>query len=159
MRLKKSSMCNPIRIIVAGKKNIPISSKVFNNAHKERVIYATTSNFSPVRRAKLEKIGVEVLLVKDKREKVNLSSLMEELGRMGIVSVMIEGGAEISGSIFKEQLIDRVVYFIAPKIIGGRNSPTPVGGEGVDELKDFMKIKNMSINKLGEDLVIEGSIH
>jgi diaminohydroxyphosphoribosylaminopyrimidine deaminase/5-amino-6-(5-phosphoribosylamino)uracil reductase len=159
MRLKNSNLCNPIRIIVAGKKNIPISSKVFNNAHKERVIYATTNTFSPIRKAKLEKIGVEVLFVKHKREKVNLSSLMEELGRREIISVMIEGGAEISGSIFKEKLIDRVVYFIAPKIIGGRSSPTPVGGEGIDELKDFMKIKNMSINKLGEDLVVEGNIH
>ena len=84
---------------------------------------------------------------------------MEELGRREIISVMIEGGAEISGSIFKEKLIDRVVYFIAPKIIGGRSSPTPVGGKGIDELKDFMKIKNMSINKLGEDLVVEGNIH
>ena len=159
MRLKNSSMFNPIRIIVAGKNNISISSKVFNNSHKEQVIYATTNAFSPVRKAKLEKIGVEVLLVKHKRGQVNLSLLMEELGRRGITSVMVEGGAEISGSIFKEKLIDRVIYFIAPKIIGGRNSPTPVGGEGVDELKDFMRIKNMSINKLGEDLVIEGNIH
>ena len=77
---------------------------------------------------------------------------------MKITSIMIEGGSEISGSVVKEKLCDKVIYFIAPKIIGGRNSLSPVGGEGVKYLKDFMEIKNMSVDKLGDDLVIEGSL-
>jgi diaminohydroxyphosphoribosylaminopyrimidine deaminase / 5-amino-6-(5-phosphoribosylamino)uracil reductase len=157
-RLEKSSTRNPIRIIVAGKKTIPISAKVFNNCHKERVIYATTTDFSSSRKIKLEKMGVEVLLIKHKRGRVNLSLLMDKLGKMKITSIMIEGGSEINGSVFKEKLFDKVIYFIAPKIIGGRNSPSPVGGEGVEHLKDFMQVKNISVDKLGDDLVIEGSL-
>jgi diaminohydroxyphosphoribosylaminopyrimidine deaminase/5-amino-6-(5-phosphoribosylamino)uracil reductase len=157
-RLEKNSTRNPIRIIVAGKKTVPISAKVFNNSHKERVIYAVTNDFSSSRKIRLEKMGVEVLLIKQKRGRVNLSLLMDKLGKMKITSIMIEGGSEISGSIFKEKLCDKVIYFIAPKIIGGRKSPSPVGGEGVKHLKDFMEIKNMSVDKLGDDLVIEGTL-
>jgi len=157
-RLEKNSKRNPIRIIVAGKKIVPTSAKVFKNSHKERVIYAATTGLSSGRKTKLEKMGVEVLLIKHKRGRVNLSLLMDKLGKMKVTSIMIEGGAEISGSFFKEKLFDKVIYFIAPKIIGGRNSPSPVGGEGVEHIKDFMLIKNMSVDKLGDDLVIEGSL-
>ena len=103
-------------------------------------------------------MGVVVLLIKHKRGQVDLPLLMAKLGEMGITSVMIEGGSEISGSVFREKLVDKVIYFLAPKIIGGKNAPSPVGGRGVDQLKDFIQIKNMSVARLGDDLVVEGNI-
>jgi len=157
-RPKKGGMRNPIRVIVAGKHSIPVSSKIFNNAHRERVIYATIASLPPARKKKLQKMGVVVLLIKHKRGQVDLPLLMAKLGEMGITSVMIEGGSEISGSVFREKLVDKVIYFLAPKIIGGKNAPSPVGGRGVDQLKDFMQIKNMSVARLGDDLVVEGNI-
>jgi len=159
VRPKKKGVQNPARVIVAGKNTISLSAKIFNNAHKERVIYATSASLSSARKKKFKEIGVEVLLVKHKKKQVDLPLLMDKLGEMEITSIMIEGGSEISGNALKEKLIDKVIYFLAPKIIGGKNAPGPVGGQGIAKLKDFIQVKEMSVEKLGNDLVIEGDIH
>ena len=71
---------------------------------------------------------------------------------------MVEGGSMISGNLIKERLVDKVIYFIAPKIIGGKDAPSPVGGHGFGQLRDTLQIKDMTVAKLGDDLVIEGNI-
>ena len=103
-------------------------------------------------------MGVDILLVRCKKGQVDLSQLMDKLGAMQITSVMIEGGSEISGNVFKEKLIDKVIFFLAPKIIGGKNAPGPVGGQGIDQLKDVLQIKDMTVATLGDDLVVQGNI-
>jgi diaminohydroxyphosphoribosylaminopyrimidine deaminase / 5-amino-6-(5-phosphoribosylamino)uracil reductase len=159
VRPKKKSMRNPVRIIVSGKGSISTSAKIFNNAHKERVIYVANASLPLVRKKKLQKIGVEVLLVKYRKKKVDLPLLMDALGKMKITSIMIEGGSEISGNALKEKLVDKLIYFLAPKIIGGKNAPGPVGGQGISRIEDFIEVKEISIEKLGNDFVIEGNIY
>ena len=159
VRPKKKGMRNPVRIIVSGKGSISTSAKIFNNAHKERVIYVANASLPLIRKKKLQKIGVEVLLVKYRKKKVDLPLLMDALGKMKITSIMIEGGSEISGNALKEKLIDKLIYFLAPKIIGGKNAPGPVGGQGISRIEDFIEVKEISIEKLGNDFVIEGNIY
>ena len=159
VRPKKKGMRNPVRIIVSGKGSISTSAKIFNNAHKERVIYVANASLPLVRKKKLQKIGVEVLLVKYRKKKVDLPLLMDALGKMKITSIMIEGGSEISGNALKEKLVDKLIYFLAPKIIGGKNAPGPVGGQGISRIEDFIEVKEISIEKLGNDFVIEGNIY
>ena len=103
-------------------------------------------------------MGVEVLLMKQKQGQVHLPQLMNMLGAMDITSIMVEGGSMISGNLIKERLVDKVIYFIAPKIIGGKDAPSPVGGHGFGQLRDTLQIKDMTVAKLGDDLVIEGNI-
>ena len=159
VRPKKKGMRNPVRIIVSGKGSISTSAKIFNNAHKERVIYVANASLPLIRKKKLQKIGVEVLLVKYRKKKVDLPLLMDALGKMKITSIMIEGGSEISGNALKEKLVDKLIYFLAPKIIGGKNAPGPVGGQGISRIEDFIEVKEISIEKLGNDFVIEGNIY
>ena len=135
-----------------------MSARVFDNASRERVIYATLDGLSPNRKNKLQKMGVEILLMKQKQGQVHLPHLMNMLGAMDITSIMVEGGSMISGNLIKERLVDKVIYFIAPKIIGGKDAPSPVGGHGFGQLRDTLRIKNMTVAKLGDDLVIEGNI-
>ena len=97
-------------------------------------------------------------MIRSKRDRVDLPRLMDKLGTMGITSVMIEGGSEVSGNVFREKLIDKIIYFLAPKIIGGKNAPGPVGGQGIGHLKDVLQIKDMTFAKLGDDLVVEGYV-
>ena len=158
VRLKQGGIQNPVRVIVVGKHGVPVSARVFSNARKERVIYATFADLSASRKKTLQKMGVEILLMKRKRGQVHLPQLMDKLGAMGITSVMVEGGSEVSGNVFKEKLIDKVIYFIAPKIIGGKGVPGPVGGKGIEQLKDALQIKNMTFSRLGDDLLVEGYI-
>lgn len=158
VRLKKGGMRNPVRVIVDGKHRVPVSARVFSNASEERVIYATLTDLPPTRKKKLQKMGVEILFVRRKSGRVDLAQLMDKLGALGITSVMIEGGSEINGNVFKEKLIDKIVYFLAPKIIGGKGAPGAVGGQGIDQLKDALQIKDITVTRLGNDLVVEGNI-
>jgi len=158
VRLKKGEVRNPVRVIVDGKYSVPISARVFSNARRERVVYATLGGLPVARKNKLQKMGVEILVVKRKKGRVDLAQLMDELGAMEITSVMIEGGAEISGNVFDEKLVDKLIYFVAPKIIGGKDALGAVGGQGIDRLKEALQIKGMTVARLGDDLVIEGNI-
>jgi len=158
VRLKKGAVQNPARIIVDGKHCVPVSARVFSNAKREQVVYATLEGLPAVRKNKLQKMGVEILVLKRKRGRVDLTQLMSELGAREITSVMIEGGAEISGNVLAEKLVDKVVYFLAPKIIGGKDAPGAVGGQGISQLKEAVLLKDMKVVRLGDDLVIEGNI-
>ena len=83
---------------------------------------------------------------------------MIKLGRLNIDSILLEGGAELNFSAINEKIVDKVICYIAPKIIGGTLAKTPIGGQGIEKLIDAINIKNMSLKSIGEDVVIEGYI-
>jgi diaminohydroxyphosphoribosylaminopyrimidine deaminase/5-amino-6-(5-phosphoribosylamino)uracil reductase len=74
------------------------------------------------------------------------------------MSVLVEGGGETIASVIEAGVADRYVAFVAPKIIGGREAPTPVGGRGVRRIADALRLGRMEVTRLGEDLMIEAPI-
>ena len=143
---------NPLKIIVDSKLNISEKSKVFKDPRK--VIIATTKKAPKKKIDKLQHKGVRVLVLKPKRGLVDLKDLMKELGKSEIASVMIEGGAELSGSAIKERLIDKLLMFTAPKIIG--NGLDPIKNLGIKSVSKAIKLKNISTKKIGKDFLVEG---
>ena len=83
---------------------------------------------------------------------------MKKLAKMGITNILVEGGGSLIGSLFDEALVDKVIFFISPKIIGGREAIGSVEGKGVRQLAKALLIKDISLKKLGSDLLIEGYI-
>lgn len=83
---------------------------------------------------------------------------MVKLGEMGIDSVLLEGGSELNFSAINQKIVDKVITFIAPKIIGGRTSKSPVGGEGVNTLAEALLLEDMNVALIGEDIKIEGYV-
>lgn len=81
---------------------------------------------------------------------------MAELHNREIDSLLVEGGPTLAASFLEDNLVDKVMIFIAPKIVGGRKAPSAVGGKGVDKLVNAWNLKNISIKRLGEDILIEG---
>ena len=77
---------------------------------------------------------------------------------MNIARLLLEGGSTLNFSALEEGIVDKIQVYIAPKIIGGENSKTPVGGKGIENLKDAFKIENMSLSLIGQDIFIEGYI-
>jgi diaminohydroxyphosphoribosylaminopyrimidine deaminase/5-amino-6-(5-phosphoribosylamino)uracil reductase len=107
----------------------------------------------------LAKAQVEVLNIgRVSQGRVSLKALMKELARRGIVSVLLEGGSTLTASALREKVVDRLVFFLAPKIIGGERAPGVVGGEGIHRLKDAPRVKMLKIRHMGPDLVIEGAM-
>ncbi len=147
---------NPVRIVVDSTLRIPKDSYVVESARDIKTIVATTENSDLGMIDYLIEKGVTVIKTKNISGRVNLNELMEKLGELKIDSVLLEGGATINYSSLKSGIVDKVLFYIAPKIIGGENSKTPVGGTGILELKDAFKISNMTTTLVGEDILVEG---
>jgi len=86
----------------------------------------------------------------------DLKLMLEELGRRGIQSVLVEGGANVAGSFLDAGLVNKVSFFIAPKIIGGREAPTAVGGRGVAKLAEGIELRNVEVTQHGADVEFTG---
>ena len=92
------------------------------------------------------------------KEKLHLKWLMEQLGKMEISSVLIEGGSSLNSHALEDGVIDKIMFFIAPIIIGGRESFPAVGGKTYKRLEEAYRIKDLKIKRIGDDLLIEGYI-
>ena len=149
---------NPIRIIVDSTLKIPIDCKIVNTAKEVETIIATTDKANLDKINSLEDKGVKIIVVPSKNGKVNLKELMIALGNLKIDSILLEGGGTLNFSALEEGIVDKVKIYIAPKIIGGKDSKTPIEGKGIDNLKDAFKITNLSVSTIGEDILVEGYV-
>lgn len=157
-RPKTGKVKNPIRIVVDSRLKIPDMAKVLSSDPSVPTIIATTEQ-APIDRVKeLEEFGAKVLVLDSKDDRVDLGALMKRLGEIEIISLLIEGGPEVSASALREGVVDKVIFIIAPKIIGGDTSKGSIGGEGIKSLKDSIPVKDIKIKRIGEDMVVEGYI-
>lgn len=147
---------NPIRIILDSKLRIPLNAKVLNG--ESRTIIATTKGCNKEKEEELIKKGIEVLKIKSKEEKIDLNSLMSKLGELKIDSILLEGGSDLGFSSLKEGIIDKVLIYIAPKMIGGEKAKGPLGGLGIERLKDAFLLKNIENKRIGNDILISAYI-
>lgn len=147
---------NPIVIVVDSKLRIPMTSKILNGESK--VIVATTKQAEQSKVSQLQELGISVFILESHKCRVDLKQLMKQLGRLGIDSILLEGGASLNDSALKAGIVDKVRFYIAPKIIGGENAKTSVGGEGIRRLEDAIQIKDLKIQVIGKDIVLEGYV-
>jgi diaminohydroxyphosphoribosylaminopyrimidine deaminase/5-amino-6-(5-phosphoribosylamino)uracil reductase len=146
-----------IRIIVDTNLRIPLGSNVVKN-NDNLTIIATTFEADENKKQTLRGLGVKVVEVSKFNNKVNLNELMEKLGQEGIDSILIEGGGTLNFSALEEKIVDKVIFYIAPKILGGENSKSSIAGSGFSKLDEAVELKNISYRQCGEDLVFEGYI-
>jgi diaminohydroxyphosphoribosylaminopyrimidine deaminase/5-amino-6-(5-phosphoribosylamino)uracil reductase len=90
--------------------------------------------------------------------RVALAPLLDELGKRGILSVLVEGGSEVHASFFAQGLVDKVHAYIAPRLIGGREALGPLGGPGIERLAEAIPLRELDATRLGVDLLITGYV-
>lgn len=146
----------PIKIIVDSSLRIPLNSKVIKDAYKYRTIIITTLLSKKSMAEKLKSKGVEIIIAKLKENRVDLNDMVKKLGQLNIDSILLEGGATLNFSAIKEGIVDKLQIYIAPKLIGGKLSKTPIGGNGIEKLKDAYRIRDISVEIVGEDILVEG---
>lgn len=146
---------NPYRIVIDSSLRIPLTARVLSHGDG-KTIMATTRKASARKIRQIEKTGNRVIVVKEKKGMVDLNRLMKELGRLGIISVMIEGGSSVAASALSSGVVDKVLFFLAPKIIGGSDAISSVGGTSPLRLKDALQLKDFKAIKMGEDILIQG---
>ncbi len=149
---------DPHRIIVDSNGNIPLDSRVITVNSDAKTIVAATRNISEEKEKELVLRGVEVIKTEDQAGRVDLKELMMILHRKEIDGILLEGGGTLNYSMHRLGLVDKVMYFIAPKIIGGREAPTSVDGEGIDSLDRSVVLEGIVSRPVGGDLLVEGYV-
>ena len=143
----------PTRVIVDSYGRSPTSSYVVRTAIKIPTIIAVTASAPRERVRILEKKGVKVLVC-GKGSSVSMTTLLRQLGRLGIEKVLLEGGGTLNWSMLSGGLVDEISVAITPRILGGDNAVSLVRGRGVALVRDGLRLKLLSTAKYGPDLVV-----
>jgi diaminohydroxyphosphoribosylaminopyrimidine deaminase/5-amino-6-(5-phosphoribosylamino)uracil reductase len=147
----------PLRIVLDSRGRVPLGAKIYGPNLPGKTITIGTEAFCPFKADELRKRDVEIITVPSaERGRVYLDAMVISLGSRGVHSIMVEGGSDVHGSFLSDGLVDEVWAFIAPSVIGGRESPAAIGGAGIANLSDRLKINHTEIEKLGDDILIRG---
>lgn len=158
-RLSDKEGSDPIRIVVDSKGSIPLDCNVINSGSKAGVILATTSRIEKEKEEILVEKGVRIIKADGGDGRVDLKHLMEEIYKLEIDSILLEGGGTLNSSAISCGIVDKVMCFISPKIVGGEKAPTSVEGIGALRMCEAIGVKNISVIKFGEDILVEGYIN
>jgi diaminohydroxyphosphoribosylaminopyrimidine deaminase/5-amino-6-(5-phosphoribosylamino)uracil reductase len=146
---------DPWRVVVDGRLAIPLKARLLHQRGVERTVVATGSR-APVKKVKtIRSYGAQVWLFPLRKGKIRLSSILQRLGKMGLLSVMIEGGAATAANALSERVVDKLCFFYSPKIIGGEGRPM-IEALGIRRLRESRNIKRVEIKRIGEDLLVSG---
>jgi diaminohydroxyphosphoribosylaminopyrimidine deaminase/5-amino-6-(5-phosphoribosylamino)uracil reductase len=146
---------DPYRIVFDSRLRVPEDAKVIDLSPSKTIV-ATTETASRDKIERLQKKGVRILISDSKSGKVDLKSVLSKLGEMGMMSLLLEGGSQLNGSFLDEGLIDKILLFLSPKLIGDPEAPGIFGGLGVASLKEAIPLKDLKVRRIGEDILLEG---
>jgi diaminohydroxyphosphoribosylaminopyrimidine deaminase/5-amino-6-(5-phosphoribosylamino)uracil reductase len=149
---------NAARIIIDGDASISTGARVLKVQSTAPTIVVVKTSAPLERKKALEKAGAEILEVEPLINRVDLRRLAAILGSRKIANVMIEGGGGLLAAAFEAGIIDKVLVFVAPKIFGGKDAPSPVEGLGAAKVAEAFRIKNLSVRMMGEDALLEGYV-
>ncbi len=148
---------NPIRIICDTHLRTPLTAQVVTTAKQIPTILATCCT-DRKKQILYENLGCHLLVTEAKNGRINLTQLMDKLGKAQIDSILLEGGSTLNWTALENGIVQKVQAYIAPKLFGGATAKTPVGGIGVSAPHEALRLKNTQITKLGEDFLLEGEV-
>lgn len=147
-----------LRVVLDSHARLPLDSRLVQTAQEVPVLVAVSSEAESQARRRLEEAGCEVLECPGDNCHHRLTALLEELGRRRMTNVLFEGGSQVLGALFDHRLVDEVHVFIAPKIVGGKDGFTPVGGQGVTLMAEALQISHLVWERVGDDLYLHGLV-
>ncbi|MCK4593583.1 bifunctional diaminohydroxyphosphoribosylaminopyrimidine deaminase/5-amino-6-(5-phosphoribosylamino)uracil reductase RibD [bacterium] len=156
VRVRFPDVRHPQKVIVDSKARMPTRGRTITE--DPRTIVAVSPKASLSRITSLEDVGARVEVIQGSPVRVDMTRLMRRLAELDIVSVLVEGGGGVAGSLFEAGLVDEVVVFVAPVIIGGKDAPGPVGGRGIEHMIDAHRLVDVTHEQVGDDLMIRGRV-
>ncbi|MFP4255714.1 MAG: bifunctional diaminohydroxyphosphoribosylaminopyrimidine deaminase/5-amino-6-(5-phosphoribosylamino)uracil reductase RibD [Desulfobacterales bacterium] len=156
-RLEEQSTSDPVRVILDTRLSIPEDARVLTQSSSARTIIAAGSSADPEKARRLENTGAKVLRLPHGQGGVDLNALMEQLGRISITSVLVEGGSMVSGAFFSARLVDKVCFFYAPRILGGDGIPI-CSGPAPRLMASASGVRDIRISRFDHDIMVEGYV-
>ena len=143
-----------VRVVIEQYLRMSTESQLAQTTDAAPVLIFVHGDSDPEIVSALQSRGVEVITQEGSR--LELSSVLEELGRRSIQSVLVEGGPILAGLLFDAGLVNKITFFIAPMIIGGQDAPSAIGGDGAEKIADARQLENVSVNRRGPDIEVTG---
>jgi diaminohydroxyphosphoribosylaminopyrimidine deaminase/5-amino-6-(5-phosphoribosylamino)uracil reductase len=145
-----------VRVVLDKTLCLSQESQLAKTAREIPTLVFTSESASEQSASALERSGVEVF--RDASGGYDLESVLGELGKRSIQSLLVEGGARVAGAFLDSGLIDKVSFFIAPLIIGGRDAPISIGGTGAAKMMDAVGLQGVEVIRRGQDVEVTGYI-
>jgi len=143
----------PLRVVLDSEGRTPPEARVLSSGAK--TLIATTDRMPAGLEAELRANGADVWRLPSQDDRVDLRELLRRLGE-GVDSVLVEGGSEVAGSFLSQGLVHKIAFFYAPLIMGGRDAVPAVGGEGVADPAQALRVRDLAVERVGDDLLITG---
>jgi diaminohydroxyphosphoribosylaminopyrimidine deaminase/5-amino-6-(5-phosphoribosylamino)uracil reductase len=155
-RLPDGGGKDPQRIVLDRRLRMPSEARMLRQK-SEAPTYVICGSEAPASdRQRLIAAGAQVLEVPTRDGRINLAALMELLGAMGITSVLIEGGGQVAAAALAADIVDKVVFYYAPKILGGDDGVPMFHGSGPIHMREALTLREATVDRLGEDIVVQG---
>jgi diaminohydroxyphosphoribosylaminopyrimidine deaminase/5-amino-6-(5-phosphoribosylamino)uracil reductase len=148
---------SPKRIVLDSHLRIPLNARLLNDSLVSKTMIMTTEAAAGEKTRKVLKKGAKVWEMPiEENKKIDLLATCKKLGQEGITSLLVEGGSEIFSSFLRARLVDKVAFFIAPKILG--DGLEAINKVGIESLTNCLMIEEMRNKRIGEDVLITGRV-
>ncbi len=157
-RLKGRPSKDPIRVILDTRLRIAPTARVLNHCSEAETILVVGKEAPASARRRMPTKGVRVIDAEIRDGRLDLDRLMDQLGRMGVTSILIEGGGRTLGSAFRSGIVDKVCFFYAPLLSGGDDGVPICSGAGAETMRDCIRLDRIRTRRFGDDVMIEGYV-
>ena len=157
-RLDSDDGLDPVRIVLDTHLSIPSSARILQLDSNSDTILVTGHGVTENKKRAVVKKGVRLIELPVNNDGIEMQPLLDRLGQMGITSLLVEGGSRIVASAFNSGIVDKVLFFYAPKILGGDDGIPICRGPGPELMKDCIRVKNIRVRRFDDDVMIEGYI-
>jgi diaminohydroxyphosphoribosylaminopyrimidine deaminase / 5-amino-6-(5-phosphoribosylamino)uracil reductase len=148
----------PRRVVFDSLARLPVASKLVAAASEVPLILIVSRAAARADTDALEAAGVQVLVATGENEPARVRSALDQLGQLGVSSVLLEGGPHLAGAFLDAGEIDEIRLFLAPILLGGRTARDPLEGEGVEQISQAMKALTFDCERVGEDLLVSARL-
>jgi diaminohydroxyphosphoribosylaminopyrimidine deaminase/5-amino-6-(5-phosphoribosylamino)uracil reductase len=147
---------NPLRVVIDPHLKIPLTARLVRSIQEAPTLVLTQPRKTEKKIEQLQQSGVWVERLRAKKGHFDWKEILQMLGRMGVTSLLIEGGGQVNGQVLREGVVDKVLFYIAPRLLCGNDAKTVAAGRAVASLADAVRLYDLQVAHVGDDLRVEG---
>jgi diaminohydroxyphosphoribosylaminopyrimidine deaminase/5-amino-6-(5-phosphoribosylamino)uracil reductase len=155
---RRAGVRNPLRVILDPALKMPADAHLLTELDEAHTFVAVTSRAPRRKMALLQARGVVIEQFSSRNGTIPFDAILERLGQRGVMSLLIEGGSQVNGLALRSGVVDRVIFYLAPKLFGGEDALGLFSGHAVSDLGQAVVLQDIRVRKIGGDLRVEGII-
>jgi diaminohydroxyphosphoribosylaminopyrimidine deaminase/5-amino-6-(5-phosphoribosylamino)uracil reductase len=155
-RLENGRGVDPIRVVLDTSLRMPEKARMLHQTSTAPTWVVCGPDAPPAAKERLRAEGAMIVQTPLKGQRIDLDVLMQQLAERGVTSLLIEGGGQVAGAALRAGVVDKVVFFYAPKIYGGDDGVPICGGPGPDLMRESLAVSQIELDRMGDDIMVSG---